>query len=97
MNRKVKKSEKDSLEILREYLTYRDDDRDALLKRIPELEIEIRRMEMALVISMMRSLADTARQRSISGNLAVKKNSLSRLGGAISVSCGRRVRRRSHR
>ena len=68
MNRKVKKSEKDSLEILREYLTYRDDDRDALLKRIPELEIEIRRMEMALVISMMRSLADTARQRSISGN-----------------------------
>ena len=55
MNRKVKKSEKDSLEILREYLTYCDDDRDALLKRIPELEIEIRRMEMALVISMMRS------------------------------------------
>ena len=55
MNRKVNKSEKDSLEILREYLTYRDDDRDALLKRIPELEIEIRRMEMALVISMMRS------------------------------------------
>ena len=97
MNRKVKKSEKDSLEILREYLTYRDDDRDALLKRIPELEIEIRRMEMALVISMMRSLADTARRRSISGNLAVKKNSLSQLGGAISVSCGRRVRRRSHR
>ena len=47
MNRKVKKSEKDSLEILREYLTYRDDDRDALLKRIPELELEIRRTEMA--------------------------------------------------
>ena len=47
MNRKVKKSEKDSLEILREYLTYRDDDRDALLKRIRELEIELRRMEMA--------------------------------------------------
>ena len=47
MNRKVKKSEKDSLEILREYLTYRDDDRNVLLKRIRELEIELRRTEMA--------------------------------------------------
>ena len=47
MNRKVKKSEKDSLGILREYLTYRDDDRDALLRRIRELEIELRRTEMA--------------------------------------------------
>ena len=96
MNRNVKKTREESLEILREYLTtdmskgaicrkyglnrnwvstnlikfavadkkdgiamkklpgnvsvektYRDDDRDALLKRIRELEIELRRTEMA--------------------------------------------------